>query len=65
MAAQDLKTDIRDIENEPVPLTRMQRKVNRIFGTASNAGQNFVQGFMMGSMVGAGMGGVLGSYQAF
>ena len=55
-----------DIQNDAVkrPPTRLERKFNRIFGSAGQTTQTFVTGFKMGCLVGAGFGGVMGVYQA-
>lgn len=56
---------IRDLKDpEPVELTRMQRKMRRIFGAGQNTSKLFVTGFQMGAMVGCTFGGVLGLYYA-
>ena len=47
------------------PLTKWERKMNRIFGEAKHARQTFLQGFMMGGIVGGLMGGLTGTYFAF
>jgi len=49
-------------KEQPLELTRMQRKFQRIFGAAGNTSTLFLQGFKMGAMVGCGFGGVLGAW---
>ena len=46
------------------PPTRLERKFNRIFGSAGQTTQTFVTGFKMGALVGGAFGGVMGTYQA-
>ena len=49
---------------EPKELTRMQRKMQRIFGATKNSSGLFVQGFKMGAVVGCSFGGLIGTYYA-
>jgi hypothetical protein len=63
-ARHALREDYREPVQE-VELTRMQRKMRRIFGAGKNSTAMFVQGFKMGGAVGCCFGGLLGSYYAF
>ena len=49
-------------EEKPVELTRMQRKMKRIFGSGQATSKLFIGGFTMGAMVGGAFGGILGLY---
>jgi len=60
-AMQMFTTDLKK-EEKPVELTRMQRKMNRIFGSGQATSKLFIGGFQMGAMVGGAFGGVIGIY---
>lgn len=51
-------------ENKEVQLTRMQRKMKRLFGSGQATSKLFFTGFQMGAMVGGAFGGILGTWQA-
>ena len=59
-AMQQLKTDLVPVAARPP--TRMERKFNRIFGSAGETSQTFVTGFKLGALVGGTFGGILGTY---
>ena len=46
------------------PPTRIQRKMNRLFGSGKETTVMFTQGFMMGGLVGGGIGAAYGTYSA-
>ena len=58
-----LKLDLKD--PEPVELTRMQRKMQRIAGSGKGASQLFIRGAIMGGAVGIGFGSLFGCFYAF
>jgi hypothetical protein len=64
----EARTALREDYREPVEekeLTRMQRKMRRIFGAGKQSTAMFVQGFKMGGAVGCCFGGLLGAFYAF
>ena len=58
--AQQLRTDL--LPEAKRPPTRLERKFNRIFGSAGETSQTFVTGFKLGALVGGTFGGILGTY---
>jgi len=60
---QAFNTDMRP-ENKEVELTRMQRKMKRLFGSGKATSNLFITGFQMGFMVGGAFGSILGLWQA-
>ena len=60
--AQELREKEEREKNKP--LTKWDRKMNRIFGEATHLRKNFQMGFMMGGLVGCVMGGLSGTYFA-
>ena len=62
IAAMPMFTNDLKKEEKPVELTRMQRKMNRIFGSGQATSKLFIGGFQMGAMVGGAFGGVIGIY---
>ena len=51
-------------QEEVKELTRMQRKMSRLFGSGKATSALFFTGFQMGAVVGGAFGGLLGIYQA-
>jgi hypothetical protein len=62
-AMQAFQTDMKP-ENKEIELTRMQRKMKRLFGSGKATSNLFVTGFQMGFMVGGAFGSILGTWQA-
>lgn len=63
-AAQAFSLDMTQ-QNQEVQLSRMQRKMKRLFGSGKATSNLFLTGFQMGALVGGAFGGLIGAYQAF